>query len=207
MWPDQLSTGGRNESRGNPLATVIRTYGGRECPTASVSDSDLIAQVARGEQAAMAHVYDRYSSIVYSVALRVLGDTGNAEDVMQEVFLALWRNPNAYQAARGTLAAWLAVIARNRAIDQVRRRRDTQDVDEMPLAVHHNLENEAVRGELIGRVRLSLETMPAEQRSALELAYFKGMTHTQIAASTQLPLGTVKTRIRSALQALRKTLE
>jgi RNA polymerase sigma-70 factor, ECF subfamily len=155
----------------------------------------------------MAHVYDRYSSIVYSVALRVLGDTGNAEDVMQEVFLALWRNPNAYQAARGTLAAWLAVIARNRAIDQVRRRRDTQDVDEMPLAVHHNLENEAVRGELIGRVRLSLETMPAEQRSALELAYFKGMTHTEIAASTQLPLGTVKTRIRSALQALRKTLE
>jgi RNA polymerase sigma-70 factor, ECF subfamily len=155
----------------------------------------------------MAHVYDRYSSIVYSVALRVLGDTGNAEDVMQEVFLALWRNPNAYQAARGTLAAWLAVIARNRAIDQVRRRRDTQDVDEVPLAVHHNLENEAVRGELIGRVRLSLETMPAEQRSALELAYFKGMTHTEIAASTQLPLGTVKTRIRSALQALRKTLE
>jgi RNA polymerase sigma-70 factor, ECF subfamily len=155
----------------------------------------------------MAHVYDRYSSIVYSVALRVLGDTGNAEDVMQEVFLALWRNPNAYQAARGTLAAWLAVIARNRAIDRVRRRRDTEDVDEVPLAVHHNLENEAVRGELIGRVRLSLETMPAEQRSALELAYFKGMTHTEIAASTQVPLGTVKTRIRSALQALRKTLE
>jgi RNA polymerase sigma-70 factor (ECF subfamily) len=166
-----------------------------------------MAQVARGEQAAMSHVYDRYSSIVYSVALRVLGDTGKAEDVMQEVFLSLWRNPDSYQAARGTLAAWLAVIARNRAIDQVRRRRDTEDVEEIPVAVHHNLEDDAVRGELIGRVRKSLEAMPAEQRSALELAYFKGMTHSEIAASTQQPLGTVKTRIRSALQALRKTLE
>lgn len=155
----------------------------------------------------MSHVYDRYSSIVYSVALRVLGDTGKAEDVMQEVFLSLWRNPDSYQAARGTLAAWLAVIARNRAIDQVRRRRDTEDVEEIPVAVHHNLEDDAVRGELIGRVRKSLEAMPAEQRSALELAYFKGMTHSEIAASTQQPLGTVKTRIRSALQALRKTLE
>jgi RNA polymerase sigma-70 factor, ECF subfamily len=172
-----------------------------------LTDSELIAQVARGEQAAMAHVYDRYSAIVYSVALRVLGDTGKAEDVMQEVFLSLWRNPNAFQAARGTLAAWLAVIARNRAIDQVRRRRDTEDVDEIPLAVHQNLEDEAVRAQLMGRVRKLLETMPEDQRSALELAYFKGMTHTEIAASTQQPLGTVKTRIRAALQALRKTLE
>ena len=155
----------------------------------------------------MSHVYERYSSIVYSVALRVLGDTGKAEDVMQEVFLSLWRKPEVYQAARGTLAAWLAVIARNRAIDQIRRRRDMEDVEEIPLAVHHNLEDEAVRGELIGRVRQSLASMPAEQRSALELAYFKGMTHSEIAAKTNQPLGTVKTRIRAALQALRKTLE
>lgn len=155
----------------------------------------------------MSHVYDRYSSIVYSVALRVLADTGKAEDVMQEVFLYLWRNPNAYQAARGTLAAWLAVIARNRAIDQIRRRHETEDVEEIPLAVHQNLEDEAVRNQLIGRVRKSLETMPEDQRSALELAYFKGMTHSEIAASTQQPLGTIKTRIRSGLQALRRSLE
>jgi RNA polymerase sigma-70 factor (ECF subfamily) len=172
-----------------------------------LTDSELIAQVARGDQAAMSQVYDRYSSIVYSVALRVLGDTGRAEDVMQEVFLSLWRNPASYQAARGTLAAWLAVIARNRAIDQIRRRRDTEDVEDIPLAVHHNLEDEAARNQLIGRVRRSLATMPEEQRSALELAYFKGMTHSEIAASTQQPLGTVKTRIRSALQALRRSLE
>jgi RNA polymerase sigma-70 factor, ECF subfamily len=172
-----------------------------------LTDSELIAQVARGEQAAMGHVYDRYSSIVYSVALRVLGDTGAAEDVMQEVFLALWRKPESYQAARGTLAAWLAVIARNRAIDQIRRRRETEDVEDVRLAVHQNLEDEAMRTQLIGRVRQSLTAMPAEQRSALELAYFKGMTHAEIAASTQQPLGTVKTRIRAALQALRKTLE
>jgi RNA polymerase sigma-70 factor (ECF subfamily) len=172
-----------------------------------LTDSELIAQVARGDQTAMAQVYDRYSSIVYSVALRVLGDTGKAEDVLQEVFLSLWRHPATYQAARGTLAAWLAVIARNRAIDQIRRRRDTQDVEEIPLALHHNLEDEAVRAQLIGRVRQSLATMPEEQRSALELAFFKGMTHSEIAASTQQPLGTVKTRIRSALQALRRSLE
>jgi RNA polymerase sigma-70 factor (ECF subfamily) len=172
-----------------------------------LTDSELIAQVARGDQAAMAQVYDRYSPIVYSVALRVLGDTGKAEDVMQEVFLALWRNPASYQAARGTLPAWLAVIARNRAIDQIRRRRDTEDVEEIPLAVHHNLEDEAVRGELIGRVRQTLATMPDEQRATLELAYFKGLTHSEIAARTQQPLGTVKTRIRSALQALRRSLE
>lgn len=155
----------------------------------------------------MSQVYDRYSSIIYSVALRVLGDTGKAEDIVQEVFLALWRNPARYQAARGTLAAWLAVVARNRAIDQIRRRRNTEDVEEIPLAVHHNLEDEAVRSQLIGRVRQSLATMPEEQRSALELAFFKGMTHSEIAASTRQPLGTVKTRIRSALQLLRKTLE
>jgi RNA polymerase sigma-70 factor (ECF subfamily) len=194
--------------RTNPSPGRARTKVGRiHSRQNALTDSELITQVARGDEQAMAHVYERYSSIVYSVALRVLGDAGHAADVVQDVFLSLWRNPGSYQAARGTLCAWLAVIARNRAIDQVRRRQYTEDVEDVSIAVHHNLEDETVRGQLIGRVRQSLAAMSEEQRSALELAFFKGMTHSEIAASTKQPLGTVKTRIRSALQTLRRGLE
>src|SRR5438552_9229147 len=101
----------------------------------------------------MTLLYDRYSSIVYAVALRVLGDTGAAEDVLQEVFLQLWRNPGAFDAARGKLAPWLAVIARHKAIDQVRGRREQTDIEDIVLSVDAHLEESADRERAAAKIR------------------------------------------------------
>jgi RNA polymerase sigma-70 factor (ECF subfamily) len=152
----------------------------------------------------MAELYDRYSGIVYGIALRVLRDTTAAEDLLQEVFLQLWRNPQAFNAERGRLAPWLAVIARNRAIDMLRRRPQEEDIDELPISTGVNLEDTAAQRLAIEKVRGVLAGLPQEQRQALEMAFFEGMTHTEIAAKTGQPLGTVKTRVRSALLAVRK---
>ena len=152
----------------------------------------------------MAHLYDKYSSIVYSVALRVLADTGAAEDVLQDVFMQLWRNPGAFDASRGNLAPWLAVIARNRAIDALRRRQPETDIEDVIVSVEPDMAGDAERSRTMEKVRGALGSMPAPQRSALEMAYFEGLTHTEIAEKTGEPLGTVKTRIRAGLMALRK---
>jgi RNA polymerase sigma-70 factor (ECF subfamily) len=143
---------------------------------------------------------------VYSVALRVLGDTGAAEDVLQDVFMQLWRKPENFDANRGSLAAWLAVIARHRAIDVLRKRKPETDISEVVIALDLDLEEEAGRKLAIEKVRRALPGMPAEQRKAVELAFFEGLTHSEIAAKLGEPLGTVKTRIRSALIALRKAM-
>ncbi|PYX14641.1 MAG: RNA polymerase subunit sigma-24 [Acidobacteria bacterium] len=153
----------------------------------------------------MTLLYDRYSSIVYAVALRVLGDTGAAEDVLQEVFLQLWRNPGAFDSSRGNLGPWLAVIARNRAIDGLRKRRPETDIADVVVSVELDIAGDAERARAMEKVRGALGTMPAAQRSALEMAYFEGLTHIEIAAKTGEPLGTIKTRIRTGLLALRKT--
>jgi len=154
----------------------------------------------------MAELYDRYSSIVYSVALRVLQDTGTAEDVLQDTFMMLWRNPGAFDASRGNMAAWLAVIARNRAIDCLRRRRPESDMEGVVVSVEPDLVSHAERSRAMEKVRGVLEAMPGTQRSVLEMAYFEGLTHTEIAEKTGEPLGTIKTRIRTGLLLLRKSL-
>ena len=152
----------------------------------------------------MGRLYDRYSPIVYSIALRVLGDTGAAEDVLQEVFLQLWRNPGVFDSSRGNMAAWLAVIARNRAIDSLRKRRPEADIADVVVSVEPDLAGDTERARAMEKIRSVLGDMPAAQRSALEMAYFEGLTHTEIAARTGEPLGTVKTRIRAGLLSLRK---
>ena len=163
--------------------------------------------IGSGDESAMATLYDRYSSIVYSVALRVLGDTGAAEDVLQEVFMQLWRNPRVFDSSRGNLGAWLRVIARNRAIDALRKRRPETDIADVVVSVEPNLAEDAERARAMEKVRGALGNMPPAQRSALEMAYFEGLTHTEIAVKTGEPLGTVKTRIRAGLLALRKLFE
>lgn len=168
------------------------------------SDTALIAAIRAGDQGAMATLYDRYSSIVYAVALRVLQDTGAAEDVLQDIFMQLWRNPGAFNASRGNMAAWLAVIARHRAIDGLRRRKPENDIEEIVVSVEQDLASDADRSRAMDKVRGALQTMPEPQRSALELAYFEGLTHVEIAAKTGEPLGTIKTRIRTGLLTLRK---
>ena len=168
------------------------------------ADNSLVSAVRSGDENAMAMLYDRYSSIVYSVALRVLGDTGAAEDVLQEVFMQLWRNPGGFDSSRGNLAAWLAVISRNRAIDAVRKRRPDTDIADVIVSVEPDLAGDAECARAMEKVRGALGAMPSAQRSALEMAYFEGLTHTEIAAKTGEPLGTIKTRIRAGLLALRK---
>ncbi len=157
-----------------------------------------------GDQSALAELYDRHSSIVYAVALRVLGDAAAAEDVLQEVFLQLWRKPAAFDAARGNLGVWLAVITRNRAIDALRKRKPETDIEDVIVSVAPDLAGDADRARASLRVREVLGAMPALQRTALEMAYFEGMSHSEIAVKTGEPLGTIKTRIRAGLMTLRK---
>jgi RNA polymerase sigma-70 factor (ECF subfamily) len=167
-------------------------------------DAALITCIRAGDQSAMADLYDRYSGVVYGVALRVLASTTGAEDVVQEVFLQLWRNPQAFNADRGRLAPWLAVIARNRAIDLLRKRAPDDDINEMPISTGVDMEDESSQRLAVEKVRSVLVQLPQDQRKALEMAFFEGMTHTEIAGKTGEPLGTVKTRIRTGLLALRK---
>ena len=170
----------------------------------SVSDAEIIARIFSGDECAMALLYDRYSNIVYAVALRVLSDGSAAEDILQDVFMQLWRTPQAFNASRGSLATWLAVIARNRAIDQLRKKRPEVEAVETVISVDPELESAADRCQAIEKVRAVLAGMPGEQRAALEMAFFEGLTHAEIAGKTGQPLGTVKTRIRSGLLAVRK---
>lgn len=144
--------------------------------------------------------------MVYSVALRVLNDPGQAEDVMQEIFFQVWRNPDAFVSGRGSLGAWLAVMARNRAIDALRRRRPTDSVDEVVLASSADLATDIERNRMMEKVRGVLKDLPAEQQRSVEMAFFEGLSHSEIAAKTGDPLGTVKTRIRAALMTLRKAI-
>jgi RNA polymerase sigma-70 factor (ECF subfamily) len=171
-----------------------------------VSDSVLMSRIRGGDEDALAALHDRYAQIVYSVALRVLGDTSQAEDILQEIFLQLWRNPQSFDSNRGSLGAWLAVIARHRAIDCVRKRRPESDIEEVVIAIDSNLEQVADRNIAVAKVRAAVEHLPAEQRSLLDMAFFQGLTHSEIAAKTGEPLGTVKTRIRAGLLALRRVL-
>jgi len=168
------------------------------------TDFSLVSAIRSGDESAMAMLYDRYSSLVYSVALRVLGDTGAAEDILQEVFMQLWRNPGLFDSSRGNLGAWLAVISRNRAIDGLRRRKPETDIADIVLSVEPDMAAEAERSVAMVKVRGALEAMPASQRAALEMAYFEGLSHSEIAVKTGEPLGTIKTRIRSGLLALRR---
>jgi RNA polymerase sigma-70 factor (ECF subfamily) len=173
---------------------------------AAAGETVLIARIRAGDQGAMAVLYDRYSSVVYAVAMRVLGDTGAAEDVLQDVFMQLWRHPEAFDSSRGRMSAWLAVITRHRAIDALRKRRPSEELDEVMVSVDADLENAADRSRAMDKVRKVLGGLPGEQRKTLEMAFFEGLTHTEIAARTGEPLGTVKTRIRAALLTLRKAM-
>jgi RNA polymerase sigma-70 factor (ECF subfamily) len=176
-------------------------------PPSDLDDASLLTLVQRGDEGAMASLFDRYSKIVYSVSLRVLRDPAAAEDVLQEIFMQIWRTPDSFIATRGSLGGWLAVVSRNRSIDALRRRRPSESVDEIALASPYNLANEAERNSMMEKARSIIVLLPLEQRKTLEMAFFDGLTHSEIAEMTGDPLGTVKTRIRSALLSLRKAFQ
>src|SRR6476659_2412364 len=175
-------------------------------------DHAALARMARGEGDAVAELYDRHARPIYSLALRILGDTTEAEDIVQEVFSQAWKQAARYNASRGAVAAWLRTRARSRAIDRLRAKRarpgDVSDervadqlVDAGPPADLLVLSSEQV-----ARVRAALDELPLLQRAAIELAYYEGLTHAEIADRLEQPLGTVKTRIRLAMLKLRDVL-
>ncbi len=175
-----------------------------------VPDSGLVERIMAGDESALATLYDRYAGMLFAMLVRILRDTGAAEEVLQDLFLQLWRGAARFDASRGSMAAWLLVIGRNRAISRLRGREsreileDPQEFSFESLPSSGNLEDEASRMQLMGRLRAGLATLPAEQREVLELAYFEGMTQTEIAAKTGSPLGTVKSRVRAAMQTLKQ---
>ena len=172
--------------------------------SSGAKDATLIAQIRAGSHGAMEALYDRYSSIVYAVAVRVLADTSAAEDVVQEIFMQLWRHPQSFDSNRGSMGAWLAVISRHRSIDALRKRKPETDLEDVVLSFEAPLQGDAERKSLVSRVRRAMSLLPAEQQRAMEMAFFEGLTHSEIAARTGEPLGTIKTRIRAALSGLRK---
>jgi RNA polymerase sigma-70 factor (ECF subfamily) len=172
------------------------------------ADVALVRRIMDGDETALASLYDRYSPLVYSVALRVLRDPQAAEEVLQDIFYQLWRTADRFDPARGSLPGWLLVAARNRAISRLRQRSPAagEELDELRVELPFNLENATAQKQLLGRVRAELERLPAEQRAAFELAYFEGLTHSEIAARTSQPLGTIKSRLRAAVESLKRTL-
>lgn len=186
---------------------------------AAWSDERLMQAVTARQEAAFAVLYDRYTEVVYSAAYRVLGDSQLAEDTTQDIFVRLWRNPASFVAERGRFITWLMSVARNRAVDELRsrgRRRRREGVpgslpednllESLPAETDDPLTS-AQTHERQALVRAALSGLPREQRLALELSYFSGLTQQQIAEVLNEPLGTVKTRIRLGMMKLRRALD
>jgi RNA polymerase sigma-70 factor (ECF subfamily) len=174
------------------------------------ADIALINRVVARDPTAIAELYDRHSRLLFGLILRVLKERGEAEDVLQEVFLSVWTRAESYNASLGSPAGWLVSIARNRAIDRLRantvRLRSVEMSSPPPIGVD-NPESQAELGERQRVVAHALETLPAEQRALIEDAYFLGLTHSELAARFRLPLGTIKTRVRTGMLALRQQLQ
>jgi RNA polymerase sigma-70 factor (ECF subfamily) len=173
---------------------------------------DLVCRLAQGDQTALSTLYDATSRPVYSLALRILGHSADAEEVTLDVFSQAWRQACRYDAGRGDVIAWLLNLTRSRAIDRIRSRktawRNERGSDSMAeLADSKDSPEESTAlAQRAGRVRAALANLPAEQRTVIELAYFEGLSHAEIAEKTRLPLGTAKSRIRLALSRLRESL-
>lgn len=180
---------------------------------AQADDVSCLQRIASGDQAAAARLYDRHARPLYSLVLRILGSETEAEDVLQEVFEQAFRQASRYDARRGVVAAWLLMIARSRAIDRLRARRtrveartgDVQTLDEMPDA-QPDAASAMLDEEQSRLVRQALGALPLLQRMAIELAYYEGLSHAEIAERLEQPLGTIKTRIRLGLLKLRDVL-
>jgi len=171
----------------------------------------LVRRTAAGEQAALAELYDRSCHLVFGLTLRILGDPTAAEDAVVEVYAQAWRDAKKFDDRRGTPAAWLLTLARSRAIDTLRRRRREQAADPLESAddvasAMPNPEEVASTVERERRVRNALDHLSVEQRQAVELVYFAGLSHGEIARQLGLPLGSIKTRIRLAMLHLREML-
>ena len=177
-------------------------------------DLECLRRLAAGDQAAAADLYDRHARPVYSLVLRIVGDESDAEDVLQEVFAQAFRQAARYDASRGAVVAWLLMMARSRSIDRIRSRRahpesqrveSDPSIDDLP-GVSQDAAASMLDDEQASTVRRALDALPLIQRVAIELAYYEGLSHREIAERLEEPLGTVKTRIRLGLLKLRDAL-
>jgi RNA polymerase sigma-70 factor, ECF subfamily len=188
--------------------------------SSSEIDIDLLQRIATRDEAALGKFYDRHSRLAYSIVVRILGSPPDAEEVLQETFVRVWSRAETYNALLGSPATWLARIARNRAIDRLRARRVRGDVAIEPSV--HTADDAPRSGEPVtrdtpetllegrttaGAVRTALATLTPAQRVLIEAAFFEGYTHSELAIRFDVPVGTVKTRIRTGLAAMRGLLE
>lgn len=169
------------------------------------SDAELLTRVAAADADALTELYDRYSRAAYGLALRVVRDRALAEDTVQDAFLAVWRSASSFSTARGSARAWIMTLTHRRAVDIVRRE-EVRTTAPLPEGDGHGETVDLLLGLERQRIRRALETLPPAQREALELAYYGGLTQSEIAARLDQPLGTIKTRTFSALARLRALL-
>jgi RNA polymerase sigma-70 factor, ECF subfamily len=192
------------------LLAVVQPWPEDKQPT----DAALMERILQQDSAALEALYDRYGRPVYSLVLRIAQQPASAEEIVQDVFLQLWRSADRFQIERGPLEPWLFTMARNRALDFLRlkrekqRRREDSDSDIVPSAVvRGDPEGDIDRSRRAEKIRTLLGSLPAAQRRAIELAFFDGLTHSEIATSTGEALGTVKSWIRGGLIRLRESME
>ena len=178
-----------------------------------LTDLELLEQIGNQDRDALATLYERYGRRVFALAVRILSDSVSSEEVTQDVFMSVWRRGATYTARKGKFTTWLFSIAHNRTIDELRKRRRDRSRTNDDIDDHLNLESSdvspadaTVAQSEYAKIRAVMENLPEAQKNVVELSYFKGLTQTEIAAQTDQPLGTVKTRMRLALKKLRKAL-
>ena len=190
------------------------THGGDNGDNGEISDEMLIRAIASGAVWAMEPLYERYSRILYTLVYRMVSDHQIAEDLLQEAFLSVWKRATSYSPQSGAVRSWLVSIAHHRAIDYLRavRRRSVlkeatwEDVERDERTAQPDAEEGALKSIQSEQVRAALMQLPTEQRMVIELAYFQGWTHSEIAAGCQIPLGTVKARMRLGVIHLKRVL-
>lgn len=178
----------------------------------SKDETELISRMVQGDQAALSQLYDRYARVMYSLAFKMLGSVEEAEEVVLDVFAKAWRTAARYDANRSRVDSWLFLMTRSRSLDRLRQRqRQTKVVEAATNTAQVSGSTMPDDALLIAERRTvvtkALAELPAEQRLVIELAYYKGFSHSEIAKQTELPLGTVKTRIRLGLRKLKQTLD
>jgi RNA polymerase sigma-70 factor (ECF subfamily) len=171
-----------------------------------VSDTELVARIAAGDRAAFTEFYDRHSAAVFGLLVKMLPQRGDAEDVLQETLLQVWRQAGRFDPKRASPFGWVVMMARSRAVDRLRQKAASPTSKPPERSVVPETESMIERDENAVRIRRALDLLPAEQRTAIDLAFYGGLTYEEVADRQAIPLGTAKTRIRSGMHRLRRLL-